>query len=757
MSGLVTPNGCDSEPIHIPGSIQPHGALLGLRESELEILIASDNSGQFGFQSPHGRKLAEFVTPETRSLIRSALEGDPRDANPLEVRILEGRAFHGILHRSEGILFLEIEPVAGDARRIRGGYRRLVRKLDSIRRAQNLQEICAVASREVHALTGYDRVMVYRFLSDGSGQVLSEERSDDAVESYMGLHFPASDIPAQARRLYVKNTIRIIVDSAYTPVGIQPSLHPGTQEPIDLSESTLRSVSPIHCEYLRNMDVRGSMSISLLDGDELWGLIACHHREPKLVPYGTRLLAEFLAHVLSARISELARVEFLSAKNAAYSTQAKLIDKMISSPRFQDGLVGEGSTILDVVHSDGAAIVFRDEVTRVGATPGVAEILELVRAFDATAPRDIVAVDRLADIHPPAERYGDVAAGAIAVPLSASGDTLLWFREEARRSVVWAGRKEESGLDDRGVLSPRKSFSAWSEEVRGRSRPWQAWEVEVASDFRTALAASVIHQAAELERLNSRLVEADNQKDRFLAAVSHELRNPLNAIVSWAQMARLGGDAESVKKAVEGIERNAEAQARLIDDLMDTARIERGKLQISMKPVRMAEVLEEAMEAIGPSARKKSIRIVTEVRGRDLLIVGDAGRLRQVCWNLLNNAVKYSETDSTVRVRLGERDSCIDLVVEDEGVGMEPGFLERAFDPFRQAEATHSRSGLGLGLSIARTIIELHWGTIRAESPGLGLGSTFTVSLPTLRDASTGQPISGKQRHTSTGGHIDRS
>ncbi len=744
MSGLANPGGCESEPIHIPGSIQPHGALLGMRESELEILIASDNSGQFGFDSPHGRKLADFVTPETQSQIRSALDGDPRDANPLEIRTLEDRAFHGILHRSEGILFLEIEPVEGDARRIRGGYRRLVRKLDSIRRAQTLEEICAVASREVRTLTGYDRVMVYRFLADGSGQVLSEERADDTVESYMGLHFPASDIPPQARRLYAKNTIRIIADSAYTPVGIQPNRHPNTQEAIDLSESTLRSVSPIHCEYLRNMDVRGSMSISLLDGDDLWGLIACHHREPKLVPYGTRLLAEFIAHVLSARISELARVEVLSAKNAAYSTQAKLIDKMISSTRFQDGLVGEGSTILDVVPCDGAAIVFRDEVTRVGATPGVAEVLELARSLDASAPRDIIAVDRLADIHPPAEQYEDVAAGAIAVPLSASGDTLLWFREEARRSVVWAGRKEESDLDANGGLSPRKSFAAWEEEVRGHSRPWQAWEVEVASDFRTALAASVIHQAAELERLNSRLVEADNQKDRFLAAVSHELRNPLNAIVSWAQMARLGGDAETVKKAVDGIERNAEAQARLIDDLMDTARIERGKLQLSMKPVRMAEVLDEAMEAIGPSARKKSIRIVTEVRGRDLLIVGDEGRLRQVCWNLLNNAIKYSDTDSTVRVRLGECDSRLDLVVEDEGVGMESGFLEQAFDPFRQAEATHSRSGLGLGLSIARTIIELHRGTIRAESAGLGLGSTFTVSLPVLRDASTGQPLSGR-------------
>lgn len=724
---------CENEPIHIPGSIQPHGILLGVRESDRQVVVASENaSALLGVTGIVGQPLDALLDTGDRISIGRD-ETDIRDGNPIALRLRDGRAVVGIAHRADGLLILEVELAPPDPDRLTSAFPRLVRVLDRLRHADTVEAISNTAATEVRALTGFDRVMVYRFDARANGQVIAEQRADDTLEPYLGLHYPASDIPPQARRLYVTNPLRLIVDAEYEPVPLVPETNPLTGQPLDLSLSVLRSVSPVHCEYLQNMGVRSSMSISLLDGNELWGLIACHHRTPLTVPYDIRLVGEFLARVLSARISELERIDALTRKTRAYAIQSKLIDQMIDAPRFQDGLVGQGYQLTDLIDCDGAAILYRDEVTRIKNAPTADTIRRFADLLERHAPGEIVATDCLGEIVPDAAAHVEHAAGAIAVPVSSdSRDRIFWFRGEQIRSVTWAGDPGKAAVPspEGDRLTPRHSFDAWTEDVRGRSIPWDDWEIEVASDFRTALAASIIHQAAELERLNAQLLDESRHKDRFLAAVSHDLRNPLNAILGWVRIARSGVGPEEQEKALETIERNATAQNQLIGDLLDLAQIRRGRLQIDRRPLNLVEIVRQALDTVEPSLRERALTMDADLGEPRADVIGDPGRLRQVVWNLLNNAIKFSPDGASIGVRLERRDSAVAIEVEDAGAGIAPDLLPRIFDPFRQADGPRRRAGLGLGLSIVKNIVELHGGAVTASSEGEGQGSVFTVTLP---------------------------
>ena len=752
MKSAVDLSNCANEPIHLPGSIQPHGALVAFREPDLEIVVASRNAGEvFGVEQPIlGNAMATLLDAASFERVTSALGGDPRAQNPIPLRLLDGTEAHGILHRSNGLLILETEPVGLDETIFRTAYRSLIGRFDRLRLATDLVSLFDIAVEEVSALTEFDRIMIYRFDERNNGQVIAEKVNNENLEPYLGLHYPASDIPAQARRLYVENPIRIIPDASYTSVPLEPAVLPESGRPLDLSHATLRSVSPIHCRYLVNMGVQSSMSISLLDGKDLWGLVACHHSVSRHVPYGVRLVLEFFSRLLASRIIELERVERIVHVNEAYGIQNELIDQMVSASSFQDGLKGKGRKLTDLIECDGAAILYRDAVTRIGTELGEEKIRRLGAVVHDVAPGKVFHSDRIAqDLGEQlgSQPWGE-ASGVVAVPISADGmDLLFWFRSEWVRSVRWGGNPHKAaGLDENQQLTPRASFAEWIEEVRDCSRPWAAWEVKIASDFRTALVASVIHQAAELERLNASLMSANEEKDFFLAAVSHELRNPLNAIVGWVEVLLRDPDPDRKRldRALQIIKSNAREQSELIEDLLDVSRISAGNFRMEVELVQISSVVEEAIESVRPSAEAQSIPIVVQLIQSDPPMLGDPHRLRQVVWNLLSNAIKFSAAGQAIEVSLRQAESLLELKVQDQGCGIEPEVLDQIFNPFSQGETSQRRSGLGLGLSIVKSIVELHKGTVTATSEGAGKGACFSVRLPvaTLRASEISLPES---------------
>jgi chemotaxis family two-component system sensor kinase Cph1 len=291
---------CNKEPIHIPGSIQPHGVIFALKEPDLKILQVSDNLLKFFSLPPEeviNRNLSQLLDAEQIRLIKESLNEDELlIVNPIEMSIRVDNHlvdFDGIIHRSHGILVLELEPRKSEKCNSFFKFYHLIKSaISKLKVASNIGEFSQILVKEIKKITGFHRVMVYRFDQDWNGVVIAEEKPE-YLTPYLGLHYPASDIPAQARKLYSQNWLRLIPNIDYQPAVIVPRNNPLTEEPLDLSNSVLRSVSPLHIEYMRNMGVTASMSISIMKDGKLWGLIACHHQSPKFIPMKLGMLVNF--------------------------------------------------------------------------------------------------------------------------------------------------------------------------------------------------------------------------------------------------------------------------------------------------------------------------------------------------------------------------------------------------------------------------------------------------------------------------------
>jgi chemotaxis family two-component system sensor kinase Cph1 len=657
------------------------------------------------------------------------------------LKLRGGAVFDGIVHLSGDRLVLELETATTpDDLRFTDFYRQVRDAVDRLQHATTAQELCTVTAEEVRHMTGFDRVMAYRFDRDDHGHVIAETRRPE-LESYLDLHYPASDIPAQARRLYTANWLRMIVDVAYRPVAIVGG--DAQDEPLDLSFSVLRSVSPIHVEYLRSMGIHASMSISVVVEGRLWGMFICHHYSTRFVPYEVRTACEFLAQALSWQIGARERADRAERSGAAEAELRALVQAMSTTTHFMEALASEPELLLRLVDATGAAIVHGGTTTLFGATPSEGDVAALALRLRGDPDERAVARESLAELMPAMRRHAACASGLLAVPLvKEKGSYVLWFRPEVVQTVHWAGDPNRSiSLEDGAPrLSPRGSFALWKETVRGRSLPWQPWEVDIAVDFARSLAAIELRRAEELERLNAelrttsdKLRDADLAKDNFLATMSHELRNPLNAMLGWLRLLRSGQlPPERHEHALETVERNARQQAKLVDDLLDVSRIISGKLRLDLQPVNLLEVVETALEGVRPSADAKHLRLDTALDPRAAIIMGDAARLQQVVWNLLSNAIKFTPKGGRVRVLLTLQGSSAEIVVADNGEGIEADLLPHVFERFRQGQLGPSRThhGLGLGLSIVRHLVELHGGTVSARSEGRDKGSAFIVRLP---------------------------
>ena len=497
---------CADEPIAVPGAVQPHGVLLAVTEPDMAVAIASANAPDLFGRPVAGAVLDDLLGGDDLARLRAGLPGELTELNPLRVRV-QGMDVDLVVHRADGLLLTEWEPVPGAEQAGAAWHRRLPTVLQRLSAAATLDELAATLARDVRGVTGYDRVMVYRFDAEWNGEVIAEDRRDD-LEPFLGLRYPAADIPAQARALYASNWMRIIPDATYRPVPLDPPGHPATGRPLDLSGATLRSVSPVHLEYLGNMGVISSMSVSLIDRGRLWGLIACHHYAgPHRPSYADRVAAEFLGRTASLLLHTKVAAGEESGLIEVAQRQAQLAAVVGRAPRERAAALADGEvTALDLVPAAGAAVRIDGQLRLLGTTPPAERVLPLVRAL-LDAGMD--ATDALGRDLPEAADLADTASGVLAVGVAGGrGDFLAWFRPETVREVTWGGNPYASKVattDDGPRLSPRRSFAAWSETVRGTSRPWAEHEVAAAHTLADDLAAAALNRAAEDNRLATAL------------------------------------------------------------------------------------------------------------------------------------------------------------------------------------------------------------------------------------------------------------
>ena len=754
LNAPVTLTNCDREPIHIPGSIQPFGFLLCLDERSRRIVHASANApAHLGLTAEAllGQGLELLFGPLALAEVERAL-GTATDApKMLRVRLDEisrQPAYRLVIHRYDHLLWAEFEPVAaGETSTL--DLTTLNQTLGQLLGAGSVAEFSQFAVDQVRELTGYDRVLMYRFAPDAHGEVVAEAKRED-LEPFLGLHYPATDIPQQARAMYLKSWLRFIPDVNYEPAPLVPVLHPSQQRPPDMTHATLRSVSPIHLQYLRNMGVAASMTISLIQEGQLWGLITCHHLTPKLVSYELRELSLFIGKTFSALLKTKQQQDELAYQLHIRSTQAQLFEQVGRQANFLDGLYRHQPTVLDVFQCGGAAICFEGTIITLGRTPTEPQIAELTHWLRANAPADLFHTDSYVRHNPAGLAIRGAASGILAVSLSQEpGDYLIWFRPEVIQTVTWAGREQKVERMENGLLhlSPRQSFEAWRQLVDSTAEPWQPMELKAAeeirlhlSDVRLKIFNELQARAASLNKLNAELERSNGELDSFAYVASHDLKEPLRGIHNYALFLledyadKL--DAEGTQK-LETLVRLSRRMESLIESLLQLSRV--GRQELVVTPVNVHEVLDDVLDMLQLSYQH--IKREVTVKGALPIVRCDAVRLREVFTNLFTNALKYNDKPEVhVEVGLapagvrgprgtGQPEDFHVFYVRDNGIGIDARHHEVVFRIFKRLHAQDKYGGgTGAGLSIARKMVERHEGELWLESVP-GQGTTFFFSL----------------------------
>ena len=618
---------CDREPIRVPGSIQPHGILLALDPGSMTIVqLAGDTQRLLG--RSHDRLLGQSLNTSLGATALARVESmiRKRQILPRPFFIIEaafeGRPLEVSAHLSDGLVILELELLASsDGFEAIEAVQAMTARTDS---AESLPALLDLVVAEVGIATGFDRVMLYRFREDDSGHVVAEHRRSSEVESFLDLHYPASDIPVQARELYCNNWIRSIPDVGYQPQPLNPPNNPVTGRPLDLSFSALRSVSPVHIEYLGNMGIAASASLSIVSGGKLWGLIACHHSKPLYLGARTRAALELFAQLVSLQIRSRLDLAESTARIRARDVQAQIVAAMMTDGVSQ--LMKGQANLLDLIPVQGGALVFEGETTLLGATPPLADVKAMADWLKTSMQPDVFYTDQLSNHYPPAAGFLDCAAGLLALSVSRTpGDYVLWFLPELRGNVTWAGNPAKSvvtgPLGDR--LTPRKSFAAWTEMVQGRSRSWQAIEIESATSLRIAILDVVLRQFDRSAREQERL--AKKHLDLSAAELDHQVKNTLATIQAVVRFS--GHHADNIVDYTHALERRIGSLAKS-HSLLTMGR---------WKGAPLRTLIENELSSHRPKARV-SVRIVGEkvdLEPKAAMAVG------LVLHELATNAVKH--------------------------------------------------------------------------------------------------------------------
>lgn len=728
---------CEAEPIRIPGAIQPHGWLFAFEDGTFVLRHASDNvSGLLGrdVQGILGAVLSDWLEPDDATGVAEALHPTTfLTMDELRPLTLQGALYQASVHRIESLVILELErfvPALGANDHL------LARALRRLQGARDLPELHEVAVREVRELTGCDRVVIYAFGRDGHGRVLAEAKAGD-VAPYLHLQFPASDIPAQARELYRLNWLRMIPDVDYVPVPIWGRPAAGSAVPLDLTFSLLRSVSPIHREYMRNMGTQSSISISLLRGGELWGLISCTHRTPKYLPHAVRSACLAIGQLLSLQISALESLQETLLVEQTQPLLTPLVEHMRQSARaVLDSLAEMPTPLLLLTGATGAAIVNGDEVTLFGVCPAKDQVLALAQwAAPQAGAGGLFATAALALIYEPAAAFAEQASGLLFVLLPKPvPDMVLWFRPEVATTVAWAGDPRKVSTlepDTRTVrLSPRHSFEAWKVLVRYQAAPWLPHDLHAARELRRC--AIEIDLAAQVVRAEN----AVTARDELVAVVSHDLRTPLSTVSLGAllMVRTLVNDtsvpARRLLAAAQSMQRATARMDQMLRDLLDLAAIEQGRYNVNLTPCPVDALFQDAGALLTPLAEGKRITLCF-APGEGLVAHVDQERFHQVIGNLVVNSLKFTPEGGRVDVAAGldaaSQGRLLRFSVKDSGVGMSPEQMSHIFERYWRVRDANP-TGTGLGLYIARGLVEAHGGTIWVESE-LGVGTTMYFTL----------------------------
>ncbi|QAY76139.1 histidine kinase dimerization/phosphoacceptor domain -containing protein [Sphingosinicella sp. BN140058] len=663
MADLVDLTACDREPIHIPGAIQPHGLLLVADRDGIVVQCAGAFERLLGFAgTPLRLPLAAVLGAEGAALV----DGSGRGGT---FATADGRAFDLAEHPSEALTIVELEPVQAGRPSAAQALSRLQRLTRAIGAAESPIAACQIAAEAVRDVTGYDRIMVYRFLGEGAGRVIAESRAAGSA-TLLHQHFPASDIPQQARTLYVRNRIRLIPDSSYVPA---PLIGGGAT--LDMSDCVLRSVSPVHLQYLRNMGVAGSASVSIVIDGTLWGLIACHADAPRLIPHEARQLCCVIGEILSGDLKRRAEATNHAQVLRFARRREELVPLLLASDRVETALEAAIADVAALVPCDGAAVWSDGAVTAFGSVPDEEALLALGTWLLRDDAPGHFATPMLAAVYPPASGFTAAASGiAAAIVRREPGLVLAWFRAEQVETVNWAGNPHKAAEPGSGgLLTPRTSFDLWRETVRGRSLPWTETELEAIRRFGDAVRDVAEHKnLADLNRQLRAAVGARDEiidkKDLLMREVHHRVQNSLQLVTSMLHIQAADVDDEAIRHQFELARQRVMAVAMAHRRLWRADEADTINLDTFLE-----EIGESLLESWGPDWQGEFAVHVAPVR----IPTSDAVVLALLVTELLTNAVKHAYDGAVgpleLRAERKAEGTSLEVSVCDRGKGFTGG------------------------------------------------------------------------------------
>jgi two-component system, chemotaxis family, sensor kinase Cph1 len=766
--------------------IQPHGLLLVLSESAWVIQQVSANCQAILGLAPDAllaQPLAQLFPTAAVAALQAEWRGLGHAANTLT--LLRGeQVWRATLSRGgqPAQIYLELEPSPSGPP---GGtaaesLTRVNRAIAQLRPIAELSEFLQQATQELRQITGFDRVMVYQFmgqellspeglpqdrLAQGSGSVVAEAKRVD-LSPYLGLHYPATDVPEPIRALYQQGMVRYVPDLTAAMVEILPS--PSAAD-LDIYRLNLRGVDACSREYYENMGVAALLVLPLTQGEQLWGLIACHHLSPQTLAYEVRQACELLAAWIGAELAHKVNIASLNYLSKLRALQSDFLQSIADATDLKQALINPAPRLLALVGAQGAAICLGDEITLVGDTPDLDQVqdclawLDSLARLDSSARLDAQSLPPTADaalkhlwytnalpkLYPPAVEFKQVACGLLQLTISPT-HRLVWFRPEVLQVIDWAGDPNSVlQVNDKGeqTLTPRKSFEQWQEIVQLTSLPWQGCELENAQDLRTVIVGIVLKKADELVRLNRELARSVQELDSFAYAAAHDLKEPLRGIHNFSKLLLKGyGDKlDGVGQSrLQTLVRLANRMEALIEALHKFSRI--GHAELNLQPLNLNHLLAQVLADLQVSYPNHR----TEIRLCQTLptVSADPILLREVFANLLTNAIKYNDKPQAwVEIGVTTDDlgatQTIDATqttnttgakapifyVRDNGIGIQAWHLNSVFKLFKRLHEQHLYGGgTGAGLTIAQKTIERHGGRLWVES-AYGEGSTFYFTL----------------------------
>ncbi|RYE33441.1 MAG: GAF domain-containing protein [Sphingobacteriaceae bacterium] len=729
---------CDKEPIHIPGKVQTHGFLVAVDYETLIISFISENAISFV-----GKEAASFLgkpietlensfnadpaQSELKNLLKLLKNGkNTESVNPFQISINQ-KTYNLIVSVSDKQLILEFEPAASD---LNSDIQKTIGKsVSGILSGKNLSSLLNNAAAEIKNIIQYDRVMIYKFNEDGHGRVVAEVKNDD-LEPFLDLYYPATDIPKQARELYKINLTRIIADINSTSA---PIITQNQNTALDLTHSVLRAVSPVHIQYLKNMGVASSFSISLMAKDELWGLVACHNYSPRFINYKARDAAKLIGQILSSALEYRQEEEDTEILRTLDQAAAEISKHIKEEDNLVHALTGNEITLKNLTNATGAVAILNNEIIRVGNTPDDEQIKELLIWLKAHLQDTVYYTNRLPELFLPAKKYSNMASGILACVISKElNEWLIWFKPEQIESITWAGNPQKT-IEDNGdglmQLSPRKSFDAWTEIVKNTSEKWSTKEVSVVIKVREEILDAINRKANEIRVLNDRLQLAYNELDTFTYTISHDLRTPLSAIKSYSELLVTTNKSldDNAKKILDRIVAGADKMNFLIKEILNYSRV--GRTDFELEQINMQALLTDIKQEVTAALQPQNL----ELTFGDLPnILGDKVMIGQVFTNLLNNAIKYSSQANPAKVKVEGviKHNEIIYSVADNGVGIDINYYNRVFELFKRMDNVKEFEGTGVGLAIVKRIIEKHQARIWFEST-LNVGTIFYLGFKT--------------------------